>query len=53
MLTFRSGWVGMASHKNIIDFIYYAYLFNPVFTRIIEYHSENGLKYFYTPLTFK
>ena len=54
MLVFRSGWVGVATHKNIVDFLYYAYLFNPVFTRVIEYHESSGsVKIFYTPLSFK
>ena len=53
MLVFRSGWVGLASHKNIVDFIYYAYMFNPVFVRVVEYRLQDSTKYLYTPLTFK
>lgn len=53
MLSFRSGWAGMALHKNFLDFLYYAYMFNPVFTRVIQYHSPKGLKMLYTPLSFK
>lgn len=58
-MTFRSGWVGVATHKNFVDFLYYSYMFNPVYARIIEYHDENAtasanpVKLFYTPLSFK
>ena len=39
-MSFRSGWVGVASRKNIIDFLYYSYLFNPTYVRVIEYHPN-------------
>lgn len=42
-MSFRSGWVGVASRKNIIDFLYYSYLFNPTYVRVIEYHSNASL----------
>ena len=51
MLTFRSGWVGVCNHKNILDFFYYSYLFNPTYVRPI-YLKYDG-KVLYTPLTFK
>jgi hypothetical protein len=56
MMVFKSGWVGVASFHNFIDFLYYSHLFNPVYARIIEYHDEktsNPIKLFYSPLTFK
>jgi len=31
MLTYKSGWIGVSNHKNILDFIYYSYLFNPTY----------------------
>lgn len=53
MMTFRSGWVGVASHQTIIDFLYYSYLFNPVYARMIEFiDDQNKVKLFYTPLSF-
>lgn len=41
-MSFRSGWVGVASRKNIIDFLYYSYLFNPTYVRVIEYHPNTS-----------
>jgi hypothetical protein len=57
-MTFRSGWVGVASYHNFIDFLYYSYLFNPLYTQVVEYHDDkkdsiNPIKLYYTPLTFK
>lgn len=53
MMVFRSGWVGVATHHTIIDFLYYSYIFNPTYVRIIENVSEEGKSsIFYTPLTF-
>jgi hypothetical protein len=34
-ITLKSGYIGMGTHKNIIDFLYYSYLFNPVFVKLI------------------
>lgn len=53
MMIFRSGWVGVASHQTIIDFLYYSYLFNPVYARMIEFIDDGKVKIFYTPLSFK
>lgn len=58
-MTYKSGWVGVANNKNIAQFLYFSYLFNPTYARIVEYHEEisnlqgNNVKVFYTPLTFK
>ncbi len=37
----KSGFVGAGNHKSILDFLYYSYLFNPVFVRIIVYKKED------------
>jgi hypothetical protein len=54
-LTFRSGWVGVASYNNFIDFLYYSYLFNPLYAKVVEYHERPAApaKIFYTPLSFR
>ncbi len=44
MMSFKSGWVGVASRRNIIDFLYYSYLFNPTYARIVEYHTMPNTK---------
>ena len=37
MMNFKSGWVGVGVKQNFIDFLYYAYLYNPVFVRIVQH----------------
>jgi hypothetical protein len=57
-ITLKSGFIGIATHKNIIDFLYYSYIFNPVFVRIIIIVEkfENGLEIVkeinYAPLNY-
>lgn len=51
-ITLKSGWAGIGTHSSIIDYLYYSYLFNPVFVRVIIYKKEDKEEYFYSPLSF-
>lgn len=51
-ITLKSGWVGIGTHSSIVDYLYYSYLFNPVFVRVIIYKKEDKEEYFYSPLSF-
>ncbi len=51
MLTYKSGWIGVSNHKNILDFIYYSYLFNPTYVLPIFIKEEKKIRY--TPISFK
>ena len=33
--TLRSGYIGIANHSNIVDFLFYAYLLSPLFVRVV------------------
>ncbi len=34
-ITLKSGFIGLGTHRNIMDFLYYSALFNPLFVRLI------------------
>lgn len=51
-ITLKSGFIGVATHKSIIDFIYYSYILNPVFVRLVLYRKPDKDVLFYAPLTF-
>ena len=51
-ITLKSGWAGIGTHSSIVDYLYYSYLFNPVFVRVIIYRKEDKEEYFYSPLSF-
>lgn len=40
-VTLKSGFIGIGTHKSIIDFLYYSYILNPVFVRLVIYKREN------------
>jgi hypothetical protein len=42
----------VATHKSIIDFLYYSYILNPVFVRLVLYRKPDKDTLFYAPLTF-
>lgn len=50
--TLRSGYIGIANHTNVIDFLFYTYLMSPQYVRIVVIESEDGKQeYMYTPLS--
>lgn len=51
-ITLRSGFIAIGTHKSIVDYMYYSYLLNPVFVRIIVYKKEEGEDVYYAPLSF-
>lgn len=51
--TLRSGYIGVANHHNIIDFLFYTYLISPTYVKILIVKYENGSReLLYIPLTF-
>ena len=36
-ITLRSGYIAIGTHNSVIDFIYYSYLINPVFVKVLIY----------------
>jgi hypothetical protein len=40
-ITLKSGFIGIGTHKSIIDFLYYSYILNPVFVRLVIYRRDD------------
>lgn len=40
-ITLRSGFIGIGSHNSIIDYIYYSYIANPVFVKILIFKKKD------------
>lgn len=51
-ITLRSGFIAVGSHRSIIDYLYYSYLLNPVFVRLIIYRKPDKEETYYAPLSF-
>ena len=50
--TLRSGYIGIANHTNIVDFLFYTYLMSPLYVRIVVVEMEDGkVEYMYSPLS--
>jgi hypothetical protein len=51
--TLRSGYIGIANHTNIVDWMFYTYLLSPLYVRILIVIKEDGKQdYMFLPLTF-
>lgn len=51
--TLRSGYIGIANHTNIVDWMFYSYLLSPLFVRILIVVMEDGKQeYMFIPLSF-
>jgi hypothetical protein len=51
-ITLKSGFIGIGTHKSILDYLYYSYLLNPVFVRLIIYKKGESEELYYSPLSF-
>ena len=40
-ITLKSGFIGIGTHKSIVDFLYYSYILNPVFVRLVLFKKED------------
>ena len=40
-ITLKSGFIGIGTHKSIVDFLYYSYILNPVFVRLVIFKKED------------
>lgn len=48
----KSGFIGIGNHNSIIDYIYYSYIANPLFVKVLIFKKENKEETYYCPLSF-